>query len=77
MLTLQYGTAVDILRISAFDDFKSMSNVRVTSTSPDAESATYLLGGGILALQIIVLLPIYNIMKITKSQKSNMSRNRC
>ena len=45
MLTLQYGTAVDILRISAFDDFKSTSNVRVTSTSPDAESATYLLGG--------------------------------
>jgi len=45
MSILGYGTAVSILRISAFDDFKSMINVRVTSTSPDAESATYLLGG--------------------------------
>jgi hypothetical protein len=50
MSILQYEAAMNILRISAFDDFKSMINVRVTSTSPDAESATYLLGGNFGAL---------------------------
>ena len=44
MSILQYETAMNILRISAFDDFKSMINVRVTSSSPDTESATYLPG---------------------------------
>lgn len=44
MSILQYETAMNILRISAFDDFKSVINVRVTSTSPDAESATFARG---------------------------------